>query len=406
MNEQLLQTLIDALQVSPGNEILRKQVVQGMLDLKHWNDLAQAAEPLLQTESRAFALWAMAKALVANGDKERAAGLYSEAIHLDPDLVDEQFEALLDVQERVRLPMNGHDMRDVPFQPYRGPKLTFDDVGGMDALKEQIRMNIIYPFQHPELYAAYGKKAGGGIMMFGPPGCGKTYIARATAGELGANFYFLELDEILDMWMGESEKNVKKLFETARANTPSVIFIDEIDAIGLKRSAVNSSGIRMTVTQLLTEMDGLASKNEQMLVMGATNTPWDVDAAFRRPGRFDRMLFVPPPDAPARSDILRLHSRGRKIEPGMPWKSIADKAENFSGADIASLIDRACELALTDAIKHGVIRDINQSDFQKALKNMQPSTMEWLRRANNYVKYANQDGFYNDLAQYLAGIKL
>ncbi len=412
MNEELLESLIGALSFSPENSILRKQVVQGLLELRRWKEIQQYAEPLLLTDCRPFALLAMAKAAFADGNTTKAAELYSEAIHLDADLVDEQFEAALEVDERMRLPLPLDDYEEddldvqPAFLPYNGPRLTFEDVGGMDALKEQIRMNIIYPFQHPELYAAYGKKAGGGIMLYGPPGCGKTYMARATAGELGANFYFLELNEILDMWVGQSEKHLSGLFKTARDNKPSVIFIDEIDAIGAKRSEVRSSGIRLTVTQLLTEMDGLASQNDQLLVMGATNTPWDVDAAFRRPGRFDRVLFVPPPDQQARIEVLKLHIRGRKIAPDISWASVADKCEHYSGADLASLVDRACELVLADAIKHGNFRDVKQADFQRALGDMRPSTMEWLRRAKNYVKYANQDGFYTDLAQYLDNVKL
>lgn len=407
MNHELLNTLMDALKLTPENHILRKEVVDGLLEAERWSDLVNAAEPLKQTEHRAMACLALAKAAFAMEDLAKARELYEEAIKENSKLIDERFEADLSPQEIAMTPMD--DMRPqatTSVRPYSGPQLKFSDVGGMGSLKEHVRLNILYPFEHPELYAAYGKKIGGGILMYGPPGCGKTHLARATAGELGASFYSLELNEILSMWLGETEKQVNLLFETARANTPAVIFIDEVDAMGGKRSEMHSASIRWSVTQLLTEMDGISSNNHQLLVLGATNAPWDVDAAFRRPGRFDRVLFVPPPDADARAEILQLHARGRKLDANMQWKQVADKAELFSGADLASLVDRACESALSDALRSGNMRDVNQKDFQHALRDMRPSTMEWLRRAKNYVTYANQDGFYSDLADYLAKAKI
>lgn len=406
MNEELLNTLIAALRLSPENAILRVQVVSGLVETEQWADLESYAAPLLDTEHRAFALSVMARATLNLGDADKAAKLYREAVALDRDLIDEAFEAALEPEDKVRIPLDDVETRPMRFMPYCGPRITFADVGGMEGLKEQIRMNIIYPFQHPDVFAAYGKKAGGGIMMYGPPGCGKTYIARATAGEMGAAFYILELSEVLDMWMGETEKRLNELFETARANRPSIIFIDEIDAIGTKRSGINSASIRWSVSQLLTEMDGITSKNDQLLVMGATNAPWDVDAAFRRPGRFDRMLFVPPPDAHAREEVLRLHSQGRKVDAKLAWEQIAKHTDHFSGADLAALVDRACEIALGEAIKSGRMRDVGLADFKKSVNTMRPSTIEWLRRAKNYVTYANQDGFYDDLAEYLSATKL
>ncbi|HEX2951438.1 MAG TPA: ATP-binding protein, partial [Armatimonadota bacterium] len=211
---------------------------------------------------------------------------------------------------------------------------------------------------------------------------------------------------VLSMWMGESEKQLSELFETARANAPAVIFIDEVDALGAKRGELIGSGMRSVITQLLTEMDGIRSHNEQLMVLGATNEPWNVDAAFRRPGRFDRVIFVPPPDQQAREAILQIHGRERKIDPKLSWRSVAEKTERFSGADLAGLLDRACELALSDALKTGTMRDVAMPDFLKTLRDMRPSTLEWLRRAKSYVTYANQEGFYDDLSRYLETAKL
>ncbi|MHB9109383.1 MAG: ATP-binding protein [Armatimonadota bacterium] len=406
MNEELLETLLAALQLSPENHVLRKQVMQGLLDAERWEAIPEIAEPLLRGPERAFALFSLARATAQADEMDRAREYYEEAVKLDGSLADEDFEAELEPQAPIRLPYEFSEEPADHVKPYAGPRVTFADVGGMSALKEQIRLNILYPFQYPEVYAAYGKKIGGGLLMFGPPGCGKTHIARATAGELGASFYTVELNEVLSMWVGQSEKQLSEIFDTARANAPAVIFIDEIDALGAKRSEMHSSAMRFTITQLLTEMDGIAANNQELLVLGATNEPWNVDAAFRRPGRFDRVLFVSPPDAPARAEVLRLHARGRKIDPKLPWEQIAEKTELYSGADLASLVDRASEFALSEALSTGNIRPVAMADFQKALRDMRPSTTDWLRRAKNYVTYANQDGLYNSLAQYLEASKI
>ena len=191
------------------------------------------------------------------------------------------------------------------------PKTTFGDVGGMDSVKEEIRMKIILPLEHPEMFEAYGKKVGGGILMYGPPGCGKTYLARATAGEVKAAFLSIGISDVLDMWIGSSEKNLHELFEQARRNRPCVLFFDEVDALGASRADMRHSGGRHLINQFLAELDGVDAANEGVLILAATNAPWHLDNAFRRPGRFDRIVFVPPPDQPARAAILRLMLTGK-----------------------------------------------------------------------------------------------
>lgn len=401
MHKDLLDTLLQALALSPENQVLRRQVAEGLLESERWQELSDICQPLLRSEQRAFALHALAKVAFHAREMPEAYRYYQEAAALDSRFVDERFEADLDPEPLTALPEQETPEPSGRVREYHGPCITFTDVGGMEALKEQIRLNILYPFTHPELYAAYGKKIGGGILLFGPPGCGKTHIARATAGELGANFYLLELNDVLSMWMGESEKRLHELFETARANAPSVIFIDEVDALGARRGEVTASPVRLTISQLLTEMDGIGGRNHQVLVLGATNEPWNVDTAFRRPGRFDRVLFVPPPDDGAREEILRIHARGRKFDERLSWRILVEKTDQFSGADLAALLDRACELVLGEALRSGNMREVNLSDCQKALRNMRPSTTEWLRRSKNYVSFANQDGFYDNLSSYL-----
>ncbi|HXI95518.1 MAG TPA: tetratricopeptide repeat protein, partial [Candidatus Acidoferrum sp.] len=179
--------------------------------------------------------------------------------------------------------------------------ISLADVGGMEAVKRRLHVALIGPIRNPELREAYHKSLRGGLMLYGPPGCGKTFIARATAGELGASFLAVGLADVLDMWLGQSERHIKELFDTARRNAPCVVFLDELDAIGQKRSNLRSSpSMRGVVNQLLSEMDGFAGGNEGVFVLGATNHPWDVDTALLRPGRFDRTALVLPPDKPAR----------------------------------------------------------------------------------------------------------
>ncbi|MDX9736393.1 MAG: AAA family ATPase [Thermoanaerobaculia bacterium] len=280
--------------------------------------------------------------------------------------------------------------------------VTFGDVGGLDAVKEAIRMRIVLPFQHPEVFAAYKKRPGGGILMYGPPGCGKTLLARATAGECGARFVNVAIDDVLDMWFGESERKLAALFEEARSHAPAVLFFDEIEAIGGSRQQLRGSPGKVLVNQLLSEMDGMAGRNDRVLVMGATNAPWHVDPALRRPGRFDRVLFVPPPDRAARLEILRLAMRMRPVADTVDLATFASKTEGFSGADLSDLVEQAAEGPIRQALTDGAIRPIGEKDLLGALAASRPTTKEWFSTAKNYATFSNVGGLYDDLVAYLA----
>jgi SpoVK/Ycf46/Vps4 family AAA+-type ATPase len=285
-------------------------------------------------------------------------------------------------------------------QTARRPPITFADVGGLAGLKERLRMDIVYPLQKPELFRAYGKKPGGGVLLYGPPGCGKTHLARAAAGESGARLFVVEIQAIVEMWLGESEKRLHALFEEARAAAPSILFFDEIEAIGGSRQQLRHGPGRRLVNQLLAELDGASATNASVLVVGATNAPWDVDPALRRPGRFDRVIFVPPPDAAARAGILEIALRDRPVE-RLDLGAIAARTERYSGADLAHLVDTACERALGDALRTGKVRPVNQSDLVASLDRVRPTTIEWTAAARRYVNYANQSGLYDDVDRWL-----
>ncbi|MFI5641604.1 AAA family ATPase [Streptomyces goshikiensis] len=275
------------------------------------------------------------------------------------------------------------------------------DVGGMQEVKDRLEAAFLAPLRNPELRKLYGKSLRGGLLLYGPPGCGKTFVARAVAGELGASFLSVSVNDVLDMWIGNSERNMHELFETARRQAPCVVFLDELDALGGKRSRTQSAGLRNTVNQLLTELDGInAAANEGVFVLAATNVPWDVDIALRRPGRFDRTLLVLPPDAPARETILRYHLCGRPIEK-VDLGKLAKLTDGLSGADLAHLCESAAETALLDSVRTGVVRMIGMKDMLDAAKQTVPSTEPWFASARNVAMYANDGGMYDDLVAYL-----
>jgi SpoVK/Ycf46/Vps4 family AAA+-type ATPase len=280
------------------------------------------------------------------------------------------------------------------------PRITFQDVGGMEALKEEIRLKIIHPLTHAELYQAYGKSIGGGILLYGPPGCGKTYLARATAGEVRASFLAIGINDILDMWIGQSERNLHDLFEQARSHRPCVLFFDEVDALAASRSDLRQSHGRMVINQFLAELDGVQSSNEGVLILAATNAPWHLDPAFRRPGRFDRILFVPPPDAAARAAILRILCRGKPSQ-DIDYDHLAKKTEGFSGADLKAVVDVTVEQKLRDALKEGQPKPLTTRDLAAAAATLRPSTKEWFATARNYALYSNQSGIYDDILKHL-----
>jgi SpoVK/Ycf46/Vps4 family AAA+-type ATPase len=278
--------------------------------------------------------------------------------------------------------------------------LTLADVAGLDEVKKRLEAAFLAPMRNPELRKLYGKSLRGGLLLYGPPGCGKTFIARAVAGELGARFITVSFADLIDMFVGRSERNIHELFEVARRNAPCVIFLDEVDAIGQKRSQLRNTPMRSAVNQLLLELDDVASDNTGVFLLAATNHPWDVDSALRRPGRFDRTLLVLPPDGPAREGVFRYHLRGRPVA-GIDLARLSRLTDGYSGADIAHICETAAEAALLDSVRRGEPRLIGQADLEAAVAEVKPSLGTWFDTARNVALFANEGGAYDDLVAYL-----
>jgi AAA ATPase central domain protein len=278
--------------------------------------------------------------------------------------------------------------------------LTLADVGGMEHVKERLEVSFLAPMRNPELRKLFGKSLRGGLLLYGPPGCGKTFIARAVAGEMGASFMNVTLSDVLDMFLGQSEGKLHDLFQAARRAAPVVLFLDELDAIGAKRTLTRFSGMRNVINQLLQELDGVNTNNEGLFTLAATNAPWDVDSALRRPGRLDRTVLVLPPDEPARLAILK-HDLVRRPVEGINLAKLARDTDGFTGADLSHLCESAAELAMIDSVRSGRPRMIGMKDFTTALKQVQPSAKAWFETARNVVTYADPNGEYADLTAYM-----
>ncbi len=283
--------------------------------------------------------------------------------------------------------------------------LRLADVAGMAEVKARLEAAFLAPMRNPELRKLYGKSLRGGLLLYGPPGCGKTFIARAVAGELGARFMAVSFADVVDMYIGQSERNIREIFTTARRHAPCVLFLDEVDAIGQKRSQLRSTPMRSAVNQLLLELDDVTAGNEGVFVLAATNHPWDVDSALRRPGRLDRTLLVLPPDEQAREAVFRYHLSGRPVA-GIKLSALASRTDGYSAADIAHICETAAELALLDSVRTGQARMIGQDDLLAAVAQVRPSLSPWFDSARNVALFANEGGSYDDLAAYLKKRKL
>ncbi len=277
------------------------------------------------------------------------------------------------------------------------PKRKFSDIAGLDNVKEDIRMKIIEPLKHPDVFKHFGKKAGGGILMYGPPGCGKSLIAEATAGEADVAFYSAKASDMKSKYVGETEQNIAKLFEDARKEKAAIIFFDEFEALGSDRHRT-SFNMKGAVSQLLAEMDGIGNKDQNILVIAATNEPWNIDTALLREGRFGTMIYIPPPDIISRTEMLMLHMQARPTDE-IEWNGLAHATENFSGADIKALCEMATDIPLKEYFKTRKKRNITNEDFYNALIKMKPSLGTWYRQAYSILAKRNEISTFPEIVE-------
>jgi ATP-dependent 26S proteasome regulatory subunit len=283
--------------------------------------------------------------------------------------------------------------------------VSLADVAGMEDVKRRLQRSLLGPMANPTLSEAFGKQLRGGLLLWGPPGTGKTFIARALSGELGARFLSATPADIYGSYFGQSEQNVARLFNEARREAPGVVFLDELDAIGGRRSRRNTDQARAVVNQLLSELDGLAN-NEGVYVLAATNAPWDVDDALRRPGRFDRTILVLPPDEPARDALLRMELSERPVAPGINVNRLVRATDTYSGADLVRVVEAATERALERSMQLGMVSPVTDADLQAAVRDTPPSTRGWLSTAATYLAHIGDGEDFHELRGYLRSHKI
>ncbi|MGB1249123.1 MAG: AAA family ATPase [Candidatus Promineifilaceae bacterium] len=408
MSSEKIDALKQALGFAPDNHVLRQMLAEALREVGDTYSALQAYGKLMEAEAiSAETLISVGNFAADNNQLPLASACLDAAIKngliegtaalrhkIDKGMEDQGFVRML-------MPVSAeNDPIDPEHSLEPEPEITFTDVGGLADVKKTIHKMIILPFLRPEIYRKYGRKSGGGVMMYGPPGCGKTMLARATAGECKLPFVNIRIEDVLDPYIGVSERNLHNLFEHARSQAPVVIFLDELDGLAYARKKRSHSVGRTLVDQLLQELDSIGSDNRALLALGATNAPWDIDDALLRPGRYDRRLFVPPPDEEARLAILN-RITAEIPNQGLNLKTWAKKTPLFSGADIRALVDAAVDQVIEQALETGDEPPLQNRHFEVAIKEIIPTTIDWLKRAQNYVEFANEGKRYDEVAQYL-----
>lgn len=430
--EKILALEPDQAQAQLG--IARILLVQGDI-----SGAAVRTERVLQKDQQnAAAHVVMSQIHLMEGDRERALEAARRAVEADSDITNVALEAglgirLKDLLQKTDYPVcpadnwndpeedfsqllrlsssDSFDSRppdegwdpEMHFRPGDADRsdVTFADVGGMDELKDEFRRRIIHPLQHPELYKTYGRKAGGGILVYGPPGCGKSLMLRAIAGETNCHCIAVGLHEIIDPYAGSSERNLHDVFAEARTHESCVLVFDEIEALATDRRKLRESQTRNLVNQFLSEMDGLLNSKSRLFIVGATNAPWQIDPAFCRPGRFDQSLFVPPPDKAGRAQIIGILAKERPIH-NLNAQALAEVTEGFTGADLSWVFDRAADISITETLRHAKPMPMSMDVLLEVASLHQPTSQDWMEGVRPHVKRSPKSSIFGDLRKFLA----
>lgn len=397
------------LSMEPGN--VQAHIGTARLLLLH-GETSQAIvrmESLLQQSPKeATALLLLARAHLGEGDVAAAYSCYSRARELNPNVSDPGLERDLGpllrqtpptsengTPARVSAEGRGEDSYGSGYDDFNEPSFedeyaftaedftrpteNFAMVSGLEEPKRLASLSFVEPLRNPEMFQRYGRVPGGGLLLYGPPGCGKSLFARAAAGEAGVRMLTIRPHRLLDMYIGSSEKNLNHAFELARDQAPCVLFFDEVEAYAENRRDTPPTFPRCIVQQFLTELDRRQEKGDPILVIAATSAPWLIDSAFRRPGRFDRMVAVPPPDARSREAILRSLLHGKPVGE-IDFPALAAATEGFSGSELRSLCDRVIDSIVLEAIETGVAIPLTTDLFPKVIREMAPASKSWTER--------------------------
>ena len=408
MTTERVEALRAALKLVPESHALRVMLADLLAELGHAPEAYIEYRTLLDADQlpRESLLQATDLAMTV-GDLDAATRCIdaARAVGIVEGLAERQarLDTARDSRGAMRAASSNTSVTPLPIDEIleQSQQITFSDIGGLDEIKKVINRMIILPMQRPELYRQYRRQAGGGVLLYGPPGCGKTILARATAGECNLPFFNIRIEGILDPYIGISERNLHDAFALARQYAPCVVFFDEIDALAFARRKHQGGAGRSLVDQMLQELDAIGSENQEILFLAATNAPWDVDDALLRPGRFDRRIFVPPPDMEARRRILELYLHGLPKQE-INTTRLAQSTPLFSGADLRGLIERATDEVIEEALDTGGSPPLKQAHLEKALRGLRPTTLEWLARARNYVEFSNRDERYKEVASFLS----
>jgi len=377
-------------------------------------------EAMLEEQPRNARVYMMlARTHFADGDSREARLAYRRACDLDNGQRDAALERELGIDKQRRnmgvakaelwntLPAdNDDDQRGDSFSgaeedfgvfddepafgidDFERPVGGLDSVVGLDKVKELLQLKFVHPHRHPDLFRSYGMLSGGSVLLFGPPGCGKSVLSRAIAAEAGARYLAVRPHQLLDMYIGNSEKNLNQVFELARQHGPVVLFFDDVEAMASNRRENRSSVPRSVIQQFLGELDVHASCHDSVLVLAATSTPWLLDPAFLRPGRFDPCLYVAPPNLDERKEIFRRLADGKPVG-DLDLDLLAARTPHFSAAELAALFGRGVELALGRSLSLNELVPLETGLFLGLLEEFKPSLVEWCKRLQAGVETAD-----------------
>ncbi|MGO9482991.1 MAG: AAA family ATPase [Rhodomicrobium sp.] len=411
---ELLRSLSAGTLSDDGFAPVRRQACQFCLNAADFELAERLARGSEHPEDRAM----RARALHGLGRDPEAIALYRQAVAQDPAMRNRDLERFLGIrpgtgfsqpakiisltnysaqsksknqQERLDL------LPDTLLEDLDDAAVTFGDVAGLEDVKHEIRRRIVLPYVKPTLYERYRQKPGGSLLLYGPPGCGKTLIARATAGESDARFLSVNPEEILDKYAGDAEKRLRVFFDEARAEPPTILFFDDFDVLAFKRGCSPGETAPALISAFLSELDSTLRDNGGVLVIAATNAPWIVDPALLRAGRFQRAIYIPPPDLEARKKILSGAISGVPGHDKVAVDRIARKSAGYSGADLRALASWANTAALAKALGGAAEVPVTTEQFDEGLKVFGPSTDAWVAEARTMLRPLERNDFFTRL---------